>query len=84
MTYITVCDARQPVPISISEGNSISMTTMSLIYDFYDVSVPQEKIKYKNIKKDDDDKIYFDEYPEGTNFRTYYEDKRFCDKQEFS
>ena len=73
MTYITVCDARQPVPIDIKEGNSISMTSMSLIYDFYNINKPQDVIKYEPADDADDRLEPLVEYEGGINFVEYYE-----------
>ena len=68
MTYLTICDARKPVPLRIPSGTTISMTSMSLIYDFYNITVPQEIIRFKKSTNDDDRSLYFGDYPLGDDF----------------
>ena len=72
MTSITICDARHPVSVDVKNGDSISLTSMSLIYDFYNITKPQEMIKFGNIKDQNDKEIYFQEYTEGLDFNDYY------------
>lgn len=71
MTYVTICDARQPVSLGINSGDRISIISMSIIYDFYNIISPQEIIKIGNVV-DNDEQVYFQEYPEGTDFNYYY------------
>ena len=68
MTYLTICDARQPVPVAIPMGTSISMTSMSLIYDFYNITKPQEIVKFSKVVDDDDKNIFFENYQGGVDF----------------
>ena len=73
MSYITICDARHPVTIDVKNGDSISLTSMSLIYDFYNITKPQEIVKLEHIKDENDDVILFKDYANGVNFADYYD-----------
>ena len=83
MNSITICDARHPVNIDVKNGDSISLTSMSLIYEFYNITKPQQIAKYEHVKDENDKEINFQDYPDGLDFNIYYTNHLNSPKNKF-